>query len=81
MWKANGSALRKPVDWLKGKSIQKLIGIIKKEGQSENPHFAPVKTQRGGTAAGTWGTHKVALAYAEYLSAEFHAWVLSAMEN
>jgi hypothetical protein len=78
MWKANSKDLnRKPQKWIRQ---DKTINLLKELEKSNGDLKALLKTTFG-RYGGTWGTHKVALAYAEYLSPEFHVWALGQLEQ
>lgn len=75
MWKASGSPSgRAPNDWRTLASTSEFadhVAIILNAGNSGNDLFQSV---RGGRSSGTWAHWQVALAYAKYLSPEFHMW-------
>jgi hypothetical protein len=75
MWKAAGAdAVRRPVDWLRSSDSQRFIRYLDENGIVGNSHIELVRVDRSGQEAGTWAHWQVALAYAKYLSPEFHAW-------
>lgn len=75
MWRAaKAEKSRQPSEWLAsadGTRFLDALGTILKPGISG---FEMVKTVRGGRQPGTWAHWQVALAYAKYLSPEFHMW-------
>lgn len=73
MWKAaGGDSSKRPVIWLGNQGTEALIQVFR--CQSQNSDFArePVRTSRGGTNPGTWAATELAIAYAQFLSPEFH---------
>lgn len=82
MWRAAGSdPSKRPSKWLETEAALTFIEYlgenlnirkrdIEKPGQTE----ALVETERGGRDPGTWAHWQVGMAYAKYLSPEFHAW-------
>jgi hypothetical protein len=73
MWKAAGSPPgKRPVDWLRQSGTEELMQAFL--SQSVNSHFAsdPIRTAKGGTNPGTWAATDLAIAYAQFISAEFH---------
>lgn len=77
MWKASGSSsTKKPIIFLRQEPIVELIGQIKKV----TPHHLLVKSEKGRTG-GTWAHVKIALAYAKFLSPEFHLWALQVIQD
>lgn len=74
MWKAAGSEKsRQPSEWLASADAKRFIETLEIL-KPENSRFDLVKTQRGGKTPGTWAHWQIALAYAKYLSPEFHMW-------
>lgn len=75
MWKAAGSdAARQPANWLVSADASRFIGYVT---EVLNPRISGnelVKTVRGGKSPGSWAHWQIALAYAKYLSPEFHMW-------
>jgi len=70
MWRAAGEdSNKKPVIWLRSQQASDLIDVLK----VTNPHLLKTKSGKGG---GTWGNQSIAIAYAKFLSPEFHAWAL-----
>lgn len=79
MWEASGSiGARKPSEWLRSAEAKHFISFLAEtKGISEvgKSHFGLVVTNKGGTNKGqTWAHWQIALAYAKYLSPEFHMW-------
>jgi hypothetical protein len=70
MWRAAASdPSKRPVEWLRSKSATEFIAHV--ELMVGNSHlYETTSGKRGGTFA-HW---QIALAYAKYLSPEFHAW-------
>lgn len=80
MWKANGGKdSQRPYYWMRLPDTVNFLKELEKDTKWRKSPIDLVKTVRGGKMPGTWGTQKVAIAYAEYLSPEFHAWVLEAV--
>lgn len=71
MWRAAGSDhAREPAKWLSSADAARFIEAVAVIlGNSEDEM---VKTVRGGRTPGTWAHWQIALAYAKYLSPEFH---------
>lgn len=77
MWKAQGSPdARRPSDWLALPETLKLLPVLASELNAE---ISGIYEARKGKGGGTFGIPKLALAYAEYLSPEFHSWALGAL--
>lgn len=79
MWKAQGSDIaRKPSEWLRQEGAQRFIEFLaESQGVSEvgNSHFGLVSISKGGAERGATFAHwQIGLAYAKYLSPEFHMW-------
>jgi hypothetical protein len=75
MWKAGGSdPSRAPAEWLRSAEAQRFIAFLGETLNMGNSHIELVKTTRGGKSPGTWAHWQVGLAYAKYLSPEFHMW-------
>ena len=75
MWKAAGSPDgRAPSDWLALVTTREFVAAVE---AGFNAGISGIETQRGGSGAGrggTWGHWQIGLAYAKYLSPEFHIW-------
>ena len=79
MWKAAGADLsRQPARWLESAEGQRFIEflaeilIVRISHNEENQGLT--RTVRGGNNARTEAHWQVGLAYAKYLSPEFHVW-------
>lgn len=72
MWRAAGSdPSKRPADWARLPATNEFVAhICDVVGKS---HDDIIQTLRG-NEAGTWGHWQIAMAYAKYLSPEFHAW-------
>lgn len=69
MWKADGSNRhRKPYEWARYEGAEFIEKLQEKAGGAR---LLEVRKGRGG---GTWAHWQIAMAYAQYLSPEFHAW-------
>lgn len=72
MWKASGADLaRAPAEWLRSADAQRFVEFLAEAHNMGNSHVIAVKRGKGG---GTFGHWQVGLAYAKYLSPEFHVW-------
>jgi hypothetical protein len=77
MWRAQGSPdARRPGDWLVLPTTLELLAVLTQE---LNAGILGIYETRKGKGGGTFGIPKLALAYAEYLSPEFHSWALGAL--
>jgi hypothetical protein len=77
MWRAQGSPKTKRVnDWLNNDNVQPLLRVLAAE---LNTAPSCIYETRKGKGGGTYGIPKLAIAYAEYLSPEFHSWALGAL--
>jgi len=77
MWKASGAPKNKnPNDWLRLPQTLALTRVM--EINTGLSHIYEARRGRGG---GTYGFPDFAIAYAGYLSAEFHAWALNAVRE
>lgn len=79
MWKAAGAdPARRPAEWLRGEQAKRFILFMAEDlgmGEVGKSHFGLVRGARGGEAGGATFAHwQVAMAYAKYLSPEFHMW-------
>lgn len=75
MWRAAGSdKSRQPSEWLASADAKRFIDALALMTKPENSRFGLVDTKRGGNSAGTWAHWQIALAYAKYLSPDFHMW-------
>lgn len=74
MWKAGGSDPSKaPAQWLRSDAAQEFVSFVA-DLQHANSHDDVLTVDRGGRSPGTWAHWHVGLAYAKYLSPEFHVW-------
>jgi hypothetical protein len=74
MWRSSGEeANKRPVDWLRSSQAREFMAFLEGVGISHCLERAPgnPRTGDGGT---TWAHWQVGMAYAKYLSPEFHAW-------
>lgn len=72
MWKAAGEPNeRRPSEWLRSADAVRFIEFLAEASNMGNSHIT--KTTRG-AAGGTFGHWQIGLAYAKYLSPEFHMW-------
>lgn len=70
MWKASGSPNdKRPSEWLRHDGTIEFIEAL----SASNMGTAHIKTIKG-NGGGTWAHWQIALAYAKYLSPEFHMW-------
>lgn len=83
MWKASGcDPVRQPAKWLSSADATRFIDFLSDIFNLRNSeiagsrvsHSGLISTVRGGKSPGTWAHWQVALAYAKYLSPEFHSW-------
>lgn len=73
MWKSCGADKSKqPYEWIRKEGAQ-FIEFIEENLKPALGRFEGIRTVRGGDSAGTWAHWQIALAYAKYLSHEFHA--------
>lgn len=72
MWKAaGGDPSRKPAHWMRSEVARDFIAFVAENLKVAESQLCIVVAGRGG---GTWAHWQVAMAYAKYLSPEFHAW-------
>lgn len=72
MWKASGSdPARAPAEWQRSADAQRFIEFLAETHNMGDSHVIAVKRGKGG---GTFAHWQVGLAYAKYLSPEFHMW-------
>ena len=82
MWKAAGSPeSQRPSDWLASPVTKGFVKYVGENLNAEKTGIALVEAKRGGNDAGTWAHWQVAMAYAKYLSPEFHAWCNSVVRE
>lgn len=75
MWKAAGSDRgKRPVDWLRSADAERFVNFVADTLNVGISHNDVVTTVRGGKAPGTFAHWQIAMAYAKYLSPEFHMW-------
>lgn len=80
MWKSDGAnQSNKPAHWLKTDRIKQLIETIGKLRKGNDPYLYLLKTTPG-RYGGTWACKELVIAYAEYLSPEFHLAVIKTFE-
>ena len=86
MWNASGAdPSRQPAEWSRSADAQRFITFlvdVLNLGNSQDDLFS---VRRGGKSPSTWAHWQVGLAYAKYLSPEFHVWcntvIRAAMEG
>jgi len=72
MWKAAGEPANKnPHEWTRSTEAKNFIDFLSVSLNTENSRI--IKTQKG-KGGGTFAHWQIALAYAKYLSPEFHMW-------
>ncbi len=72
MWKAaDGRNSQRPAEWLRQVET---INFLESLEEKLNVGEAHILESTRGAYGGTWGHYQVALAYAKYLSPEFHIW-------
>ena len=70
MWRASGAPENKrPNDWVASAQAREFADFI-----AGNSGIELFQTVRGGQEPGTWAHWQLGMAYAKYLSPEFHAW-------
>jgi hypothetical protein len=70
MWKASGSDDgKRPAEWLRLDATRAFVEVV----EASNMGVAHISTRRGNNG-GTHAHWQIALAYAKYLSPEFHMW-------
>jgi KilA-N domain len=79
MWSAaGGDHSKRPVEWLRGEQAKRFISFMAEDlgmGEVGKSHFGLVRVFRGGAdGGGTFAHWQIAMAYAKYLSPEFHMW-------
>ncbi len=70
---------KRPADWLKQKETKGYIALLCKRYKVTENHF--IKTQKGKGRAGTWLHRKLAIRFAQWLSAEFAIWCDEVIEE
>lgn len=82
MWKASGSdPSRRPSAWLRSAEAENFIGFLAETLNVRNSHTDLVTAEKGGTDSATWAHWQIGMAYAKYLSPEFHAWCNEVVRN
>lgn len=77
MWRAQGSpANKEPTQWIRLPQTQALVQVL-----SQNMGLSHIYKSRRGKSGGTYAIPDLAIAYAEHLSSEFHAWALNAVKE
>jgi hypothetical protein len=77
MWKAaKGTEAQRPAEWLRLDGTKQFLSYLETMGPTHS--LTDTKEGRNG---GTWGHWKVAMAYAKYLSPEFHNWCLEVVRE
>lgn len=72
MWRAGGSVdAKRPAEWLRQEATVQFIECIEASLNVGQAHIIAGQRGRGGSTFAHW---QVALAYAKYLSPEFHMW-------
>jgi KilA-N domain len=72
MWRAAGAdESRRPIDWPRRSEAGQFIEFLAGSLNVADCHLCQTEPGRGG---GTWAHWQVGMAYAKYLSPEFHAW-------
>lgn len=80
VWKATGSkANKRPVDWMKTDAAKEFIEALARELEVVPDHF--IKSKRGKNIGGTWAHWQVMLAYAKWVSPEFHIFANDAVRQ
>lgn len=75
MWRAAGSdESRRPVEWLRSARGEEFVQFVRENLKVGDSHVEILRTIRGGTDSATWAHWQLGMAYAQYLSPEFHAW-------
>lgn len=73
LWRAHGAiASRKPKEWLRSADAQRLFEFLSDSLEGGNSHLTKARKTAGG-GGDTWAHWQLALAYAKWLSPEFHA--------
>lgn len=79
MWKAAGGvSAQQPSNWLASAEASRFVGYVT---EVLNPGISGndlIQAVRGGRSPGTWAHWQIAMAYAKYLSPEFHVCPLRA---
>lgn len=79
MWRACGSPTgKRTVDFQELETTKAVIEFMQ---NSKSAIKALLKSKRGAKTGGTWATPELSIAYAKYLSPEFHAWTLGVVKE
>lgn len=71
MWKAQGGdPARQPANWLASQEAKRFMSVLE---EIHNPGISGVIAKKGKNG-GTYAHWQIGLAYAKYLSPEFHMW-------
>lgn len=75
MWRAAGSDdARRPAEWMRSADATRFVSFVADTLNVGVSHTDLVQTTLGGRHAGTFAHWQIGLAYAKYLSPEFHVW-------
>jgi hypothetical protein len=75
MWRAAGSdPARQPAEWQRSADALRFVEFLTETFNLGNSQIELFKAQRGGHKPGTYAHWQIGLAYAKYLSPEFHMW-------
>lgn len=75
MWRAAGAdPARKPAHWLRSDTARDFIAFIAGNLKVAESQLCEVTQGAPETGGGTWAHWQVGMAYAKYLSPEFHVW-------
>lgn len=75
MWRAaGGDPSRKPAKWLETEQARDFIEFVESNLKVRNADLDLIRSERGGRAPATWAHWQIGMAYAKYLSPEFHVW-------
>lgn len=81
MWRAAGSpAEKRPADWLSQVATKDFVGHVE---ATLDAGLSGIQTSKGGRGIGgnTFGHWQIGLAYAKYLSHDFHMWANTAVRE
>lgn len=77
MWKAQGSpANKEPAQWVRLPETKALVKVL-----SQNVGLSHIYKSSRGRGGGAYAIPDLAIAYAEYLSPDFHAWALNTVKE
>ncbi len=75
MWRAAGSdPSRRPAEWARSEDATRFVSFLAETLNVGISHIDLFRSERGGNRPGTWAHWQIGLAYAKYLSPEFHVW-------